>query len=90
MSDFPYKRFVLTPSFAVKEVEIVKYTWISSMEWVSTDAGKSYHQAETFETVELAAAYANERIAKETERLQKLQASLEKRKANVAKWEPKA
>jgi len=89
MSDFPYKRFVLTPSFAVKEVDIVEFSRFNH-NWVVAESGKTYLADEAFETVQAAAEFANARIAKEAERLQKLQASLEKRKANVAKWEPKA
>lgn len=89
MSDFPYKRFVLTPSFAVKEVEIVGFSW-GSILWVETASKKSYAISEVFKTMKDAADYARDKIAKEAESLQKRQASLEKRKANVAKWEPKA
>lgn len=95
MSDFPYKRFVLTPSFLIKEVEIVgdarTFGWSPCSEkWVSSASGKEYRASEVFQTEQDAAEFANARIAKEAERLQKLQVSLEKRKANVAKWESKA
>lgn len=84
---YPYKAWVLMPSFKPKEVELVEKYSAYYTEYDQAAGGKSYHLSELHHSKSAAIAEGRERAAKQSADLAKKQASLAKRIAELDKAE---
>lgn len=82
---FPYEGWVLTPSYAQKKITLVNAAGGHGYlkEWHVTDAGRSYHHSSIYETKEQAIAHGHSELAKHELRMEKMRATLEKRRKNL-------
>lgn len=94
MSETPYKRWKLTPSFKPVEVEIVEVEivetwdpWGSKVPWAKTATGGSIAVSELHATKQAAIDYGRERLADQETKLLKMQQAIEKKRAALDKAE---
>ncbi|WP_312141258.1 hypothetical protein [Stutzerimonas nitrititolerans] len=87
---YPYKAWVLMPSFKIVEVELVECygSWGRYMEWDKASSGKSYNvERDLYPTKAAAIAVGRERVAAQQADLAKRQERLNKRIAALDKAE---
>lgn len=82
---YPYQAWVLTPSFAPKEVTIVEPSFWSTHGWVPTISGKHYHESEVFDSKELAIKGGWSRLEDQETAIQKKIDSINKKKSVLTK-----
>ena len=84
---FPYKGWVLSPSFKPVERTIVGPSY--SPRWHTTESGKQYHISDIFPTKEAAIADGRIKIAAQMADVKKREANVLKRQAALDKAEGK-
>lgn len=82
---YPYQAWVLTPSFAPKEVTIVEPGRWSTAGWLPTIAGKHYHENEVFDSKNLAIEGGWSRLQEQEDAIQKKLDSINKKKSTLTK-----
>lgn len=86
--NYPYKAWVLMPSFTPKQVELVSRAYEHSYpEYDTTATGKDYHVVDLHATKEAAIAEGRARLADQVADLEKRAERIEKRKAALDKAE---
>jgi len=85
MSDttYPFTAWVLTPSFAPKQVELVRGSYYA--DWHSTEAKKNYHDSELYTSKEVAIEAGWRRLDEQTSALKKKADNINKKKATLTK-----
>lgn len=86
MSEFPYKAWVLTPSFALKEVTIVREHWWAS-KYRETGGGKAYRVDGLYPTKSAAIRAGRELVEKRRQDLAKRQQRIDRLSAALDKAE---
>jgi hypothetical protein len=84
---FPYKGWVLMPSFAPKELNFVESDWMTGDWHVADNSAKYYTVAEIYKTKNEAIVAGREKLAKLRLDLAKRSATIEKRQAALDKAE---
>lgn len=84
---FPYKGWVLMPSFAPKELTFINTGWMTGEWHVAENSSKYYSVAEIYETKSEAIAAGREKLAKLRLDIAKRSAAIEKRQAALDKAE---
>ncbi len=79
---FPYKAFMLTPSYNLRQVTVAKKGWYTSQ--VKLDTGTSVSASALFDTKNAAIAHGKKAIEQRRARLAKSAANIEKHAANLA------
>ena len=82
-TSYPYKAWVLTPSFLVKQVEFTKPSYYNTCD--SLASGKEYRKDEQFAGRNTAMTYGRKLIEQRRARLEKAHANLAKHEANLNK-----
>ncbi|MBP3934475.1 MAG: hypothetical protein J6D44_11480 [Pseudomonas sp.] len=82
---YPYQAWVLTPSFAPKEVTIVEPGGWATDGWLPTIAGKHYHESEVFDSKDLAIEGGWSRLEEQEAAIQKKLDSINKKKSILTK-----
>lgn len=80
-TNFPYRAFVLTPTFKIKQVTVVEEAWYR--DYYQTDSGKSYYINYLYRSKPAALAAGRKTIEEQRARLAKSQAAIDKRAANL-------
>lgn len=82
---FPYKAFMLTPSYNLRHVTVAKKSWYSGQ--VELDTGTCVSTSALFDTKKAAIAHGKKAIEQRRARLAKSAANIEKHAANLAEVE---
>lgn len=84
-NQYPYQAWVLTPSFAPKEVTIVDPgRWLTAG-YIATLSSKCYHESEVFGSKKLAIEGGWSRLAEQEAAIQKKLDSINKKKSTLTK-----
>lgn len=84
IKEYPYQAWVLTPSFAPKQVTVVEPDrWSNG--WLPTESGKHYQASDIYATKALAIQGGWDRVATQEAALKKKVESLEKKKSVLTK-----
>lgn len=81
---FPYKAFILTPSYNLRQVTVVKK---SAWYGLALDTGTSVSASALFDTKKAAIAHGKKAIEQRRARLAKSTVNIEKHAANLAEAE---
>lgn len=82
---YPYQAWVLTPSFAPKEVTIVEPGRWDSSDWRRTTTDKRYYESEVFDSKELSIEGGWSRLEEQEAAIQKKIDSINKKKSILTK-----
>lgn len=82
---YPYQAWVLTPSFAPKEVTIVEPGRWAAYGWLPTISGKHYHESEVYDSKELSIKGGWSRLEDQEAAIQKKIDSINKKKSILTK-----
>lgn len=82
---YPYQAWVLTPSFAPKEVTIVEPGRWAADRWLPTISGKHYSESEVYDSKVLAIKGGWSRLEEQEAAIQKKLDSINKKKSTLTK-----
>lgn len=90
ITQFPCNKFVVTPSFAIKEVTIVsQYVGWTVKDYYNSESGKGYFESELFDTPCEAIAWAKNKLQSDQAKAKKAQEKLDKKADSLQKAEQK-
>lgn len=85
-TDYPFKAWMLTPSFKPAELTIEGLRiYYNSEKWYVSDSGKEFHRDSLFDTKAACIVEGERRLSEQQARLTKQQSTLDKRRATLEK-----